>query len=255
MSRASDQPAGAAERDAHRPGRRGHPRVRLGRATRGGRPRRDPASSGSGWPSSSPTSTCAASRRSCSAPVRPACPRRLDREMHALSLRAVAECDEAVDRLLAESVTQVFGVDPDEGVRRRVAAGVRRGLADDRNARDLDKVLLITSTAGVATVAGARRGRRAGRLPGRAGPHDPPVGRRRAGRRLLRRSGACAGAGRHQPGPLMGAAVDPGRRAGAAPRDLPPARGHPPGARRGAGRSGRSRDPARLTAATTHERY
>ncbi len=81
-------------------------------------------------------------------------PETLDREMHALSLKAVAECDETVDRLLAQSVTQVFGVEPDEGVRRRVAAGIRRGLADDRNARDLDKVLLITSTAGVATVAG-----------------------------------------------------------------------------------------------------
>ncbi|MEV4535810.1 hypothetical protein AB0J82_18480 [Asanoa sp. NPDC049518] len=78
----------------------------------------------------------------------------LDREMHALSLKAVAECDQAVDRLLHDAATQVFGVAPDEGVRRRVAAGVRRALADDRNARDLDKVLLITSTAGVATVAG-----------------------------------------------------------------------------------------------------
>jgi hypothetical protein len=81
-------------------------------------------------------------------------PETLDREMHALSLLAVAECDEAVDRLLTSAVTQVLGAPPDEGVRRRVAAGVRRGLADDRAARDLDKVLLITSTAGVATVAG-----------------------------------------------------------------------------------------------------
>ncbi|MEV0713886.1 hypothetical protein [Asanoa sp. NPDC050611] len=81
-------------------------------------------------------------------------PEVLDREMHALSLRAVAECDELVDRLLTSAATQVLGAPPDEGVRRRVAAGVRRGLADDRAARDLDKVLLITSTAGVATVAG-----------------------------------------------------------------------------------------------------
>ncbi|GIF73232.1 hypothetical protein [Asanoa siamensis] len=81
-------------------------------------------------------------------------PEVLDREMHALSLKAVAECDDAVDRLLTTAATQVLGAPPDEGVRRRVAAGVRRGLADDRAARDLDKVLLITSTAGVATVAG-----------------------------------------------------------------------------------------------------
>jgi hypothetical protein len=81
-------------------------------------------------------------------------PDALDREMHALSLRAVAECDAAVDRLLVDSATQVFGDAPDEGVRRRISGGVRRNLADDRSARDLDKVLLITSTAGVATVAG-----------------------------------------------------------------------------------------------------
>lgn len=82
-------------------------------------------------------------------------PETLDREMHALSLRAVAECDAAVERLLHGAVTQVFGEAPDEGVRRRVAAAVRRGLADDPAARDLDKVLLVTSTAGVAAVAGA----------------------------------------------------------------------------------------------------
>jgi len=82
-------------------------------------------------------------------------PDMLDREMHALSLRAVAECDAVVERLLHDAVTQVFGEAPDEGVRRRVAAAVRRGLADDRGARDLDKVLLVTSTAGVAAVAGA----------------------------------------------------------------------------------------------------
>jgi hypothetical protein len=81
-------------------------------------------------------------------------PDALDREVHALSLRAVAECDAAADRLLTEAVTQVLGEAPDEGVRRRVAAAVRRGFAEDPGARDLDKVLLVTSTAGVAAVAG-----------------------------------------------------------------------------------------------------
>lgn len=82
-------------------------------------------------------------------------PDALDREVHALSLRAVAECDAAVDRLIHDAVEQVFGEAPDEGVRRRVAAAVRRSFADDPAARDLDKVLLVTSTAGVAAVAGS----------------------------------------------------------------------------------------------------
>jgi len=81
-------------------------------------------------------------------------PAALDLEVHALSLRAVAECDAVVDKLVDDAATQVFGEAPDEGVRRRIAAAVRRGFADDLGARDLDKVLLVTSTAGVAAVAG-----------------------------------------------------------------------------------------------------
>jgi hypothetical protein len=81
-------------------------------------------------------------------------PEALDREVHALSLRAVAECDAAVARVLDETSTRVFGEPPDEGVRRRVAAAVREGLPDHPAGRDLDRVLLVTSTGGVATVTG-----------------------------------------------------------------------------------------------------
>lgn len=81
-------------------------------------------------------------------------PNSLDREVHALSLRAVAECDDAVTRILDEALTQVLGEAPDEGVRRRVAAAVRRGFDEDPAAGDLDRVLLITSTGGVASVVG-----------------------------------------------------------------------------------------------------
>lgn len=81
-------------------------------------------------------------------------PDSLDREVHALSLRAVAECDDAVTRILDQALTQVLGEAPDEGVRRRVAAAVRRGFAEDPAAGDLDRVLLITSTGGVASVVG-----------------------------------------------------------------------------------------------------
>jgi hypothetical protein len=81
-------------------------------------------------------------------------PDALDREVHALSLRAIAECDAAVERLLVDAVTQVLGDAPDEGVRRRVAAAVRRSFAEDAAAKDLDKVMLVTSTAGVGSVTG-----------------------------------------------------------------------------------------------------
>ncbi|MFC7548055.1 hypothetical protein [Plantactinospora sp. GCM10030261] len=83
-----------------------------------------------------------------------ALPEALDREVESLSLLAVNEGDAAVAAIVDEAVTRVFGEAPDEGVRRRVAAAVRRGFADHRLARDLDRVLLVTSTGGVATVTG-----------------------------------------------------------------------------------------------------
>lgn len=79
----------------------------------------------------------------------------LDREMHAVSLRAVAECDAAVDRVLDDALTQVLGEVPPEGVRRRVALAVRRDVASGEAASDPARVLLVTNTAGVATVTGA----------------------------------------------------------------------------------------------------
>ncbi|GAA4450217.1 hypothetical protein [Phytohabitans houttuyneae] len=82
-------------------------------------------------------------------------PDALDREMHAVSLRAVAECDAAVDRILDDALTQVLGEIPPEGVRRRVALAVRREIAGEGDASDPARVLLVTSTAGVATITGA----------------------------------------------------------------------------------------------------
>jgi hypothetical protein len=81
-------------------------------------------------------------------------PDALDREVQALSLIAVAECESAVAGILHEAATRVFGEVLDEGVRRRVASAVRRGFADHRAGRDLDRMLLVTSTGGVATVIG-----------------------------------------------------------------------------------------------------
>ncbi|MDQ7904741.1 hypothetical protein RB614_09440 [Phytohabitans sp. ZYX-F-186] len=78
----------------------------------------------------------------------------LDREMHAVSLRAVAECDAAVDRILDDALTQVLGEIPSEGVRRRVALAVRHEVTGEGDVANPARVLLVTSTAGVATIVG-----------------------------------------------------------------------------------------------------
>ncbi|MEV4120547.1 hypothetical protein [Micromonospora sp. NPDC049645] len=79
----------------------------------------------------------------------------LDREMAALSLLATAQCDQAVRGIVADVASRVLGAPPTEGVRRRIATAVRYGLADHRPGHEVDKVLLITSTAGVAGLTGA----------------------------------------------------------------------------------------------------
>ncbi|MET8199051.1 hypothetical protein [Micromonospora taraxaci] len=78
----------------------------------------------------------------------------LDREMAALSLLATAQCDQAVRGIMTDVVGRVLAVPPTEGVRRRIATAVQYGLVDDQPGHELDKVLLITSTAGVATLTG-----------------------------------------------------------------------------------------------------
>ncbi|GAA4565390.1 hypothetical protein GCM10023176_13390 [Micromonospora coerulea] len=79
----------------------------------------------------------------------------LDREMEALSLLATAQCDQAVRGVLDEAAARVFGAPLAEGVRRRIAHAVRWGLADHPVGRELDRVLLVTSTGGVAALSGA----------------------------------------------------------------------------------------------------
>ncbi|MEJ3749249.1 hypothetical protein WEI85_39055 [Actinomycetes bacterium KLBMP 9797] len=77
----------------------------------------------------------------------------LDQELHALSLRAVAECAATADRVLDDALAQVLGGAPAAGVRRRVVRAVREGYPDEPGA-DLARVLLVTGTGGVATVTG-----------------------------------------------------------------------------------------------------
>jgi hypothetical protein len=81
-------------------------------------------------------------------------PSALDRELHALSLLATSESDAAMDRVVDAVLGRVLELEPDPGVRRRVVIALRRGLAEDPAATDLDRVLLVTSTGGVAGVVG-----------------------------------------------------------------------------------------------------
>ncbi|MEU9504743.1 hypothetical protein AB0D32_00480 [Micromonospora sp. NPDC048170] len=82
-------------------------------------------------------------------------PQLLDREMEALSLLATVQCDEAVRGLVEEAAGQVFGAPLPVGVHRRLHTPVRWGLADHQSEHELDRVLLVTSTGGVAGLTGA----------------------------------------------------------------------------------------------------
>ncbi|MEU3452970.1 hypothetical protein ABZ671_05115 [Micromonospora sp. NPDC006766] len=81
-------------------------------------------------------------------------PQLLDQEMEALSLLATARCDEAVRGIVDDAAAWVFGAPLAEGVRARIIRAVRWGLVEQPADRELDKVLLVTSTAGVAELAG-----------------------------------------------------------------------------------------------------
>ncbi|MGN9890360.1 hypothetical protein [Micromonospora sp. L31] len=81
-------------------------------------------------------------------------PQLLDREMEALSLLATAQCDQAVRAVIDDAAARVLGAPLAEGVRQRIATAVRWGLADQPQGRDLERVLLVTSTAGVGDLVG-----------------------------------------------------------------------------------------------------
>ncbi|MBQ1074838.1 hypothetical protein KBX06_16940 [Micromonospora sp. C31] len=82
-------------------------------------------------------------------------PQLLDQEMEALSLLATAQCDEAVRGLIEGAAGRVLGAPLPTGVRRRLRTPVRWALAEHRGEHELDRVLLVTSTGGVAGLTGA----------------------------------------------------------------------------------------------------
>ncbi|SCG61570.1 hypothetical protein [Micromonospora humi] len=81
-------------------------------------------------------------------------PQLLDRELEAVSMLATAQCDEAVRGIVDDAAARVFGAPLAEGVRLRITRAVRWGLADHPDGQELDRVLLVTSTAGVAGLTG-----------------------------------------------------------------------------------------------------
>ncbi|MEV0002199.1 hypothetical protein AB0H28_07925 [Micromonospora sp. NPDC050980] len=104
-------------------------------------------------------------------------PQLLDRELEALSMLATAQCDEAVRSIVDDAAARVFGAPLAEGVRLRITRAVRWGLADHPDGRELDRVLLVTSSAGVAGLAGAGALDALAGLPGAERDEVlPPVG-------------------------------------------------------------------------------
>ncbi|MER5453868.1 hypothetical protein ABT008_03715 [Micromonospora sp. NPDC002389] len=81
-------------------------------------------------------------------------PQLLDREMEALSLLATVQCDHAVRELVEDIGGRLFGAPLPEGVRRRITKAVRWGMPDHVTGPELERVLLVTSTAGVASLTG-----------------------------------------------------------------------------------------------------
>jgi len=82
-------------------------------------------------------------------------PYTLDRELHALSIFATRQLDSAVAALVDRLLPEVLAVAPDENGLRLIGSTLRRTLDDDQpNGRTRDRVLLVTSTSGLAVVSG-----------------------------------------------------------------------------------------------------
>ncbi|WP_433390556.1 hypothetical protein [Micromonospora sp. KLBMP9576] len=83
-------------------------------------------------------------------------PQLLDREMEALSLLATARCDEGVRELVEEGAGRVFGTPLPAGVHGRLRTPLHWAMTAARHGEhEPDRVMLVTSTGGVAWLTGA----------------------------------------------------------------------------------------------------
>ncbi|MBL6275126.1 hypothetical protein JMF97_02995 [Micromonospora fiedleri] len=82
-------------------------------------------------------------------------PQLVDREVEALSLLATAQCDHAVRVLVDDIAGRLFGGPLAAGVRQRIYQAVAWSMPEHSPGPELERVLLITSTAGVAGLSGA----------------------------------------------------------------------------------------------------
>lgn len=99
----------------------------------------------------------------------------VDRELHALSVRATRTVDDSATAIMRTVFGAILVAPPDGAAVERIRCATRRAIRDtDGGAPDRDRALLVTSTGGVAVTAG--RGAVAG---------FAAVGRRPAGADLL----------------------------------------------------------------------
>ena len=86
----------------------------------------------------------------------PELPRVLDRELHALSVRASRQLHTDTREVMGAVFGSLLDVAPDEAVLARIAAAARRAVDSARDDdRERDRALLVTTTSGVASLTGA----------------------------------------------------------------------------------------------------
>ncbi|HET8683771.1 MAG TPA: hypothetical protein VFM54_18175 [Micromonosporaceae bacterium] len=88
----------------------------------------------------------------------PGLPPLLDLELHALSGLATRQLDAAVTAVIDRVLPQVLAAAPGEAELHLIGNALRRTLEHDQDAPGPDRVLLVTSTAGLAVAAGTGAG-------------------------------------------------------------------------------------------------
>jgi hypothetical protein len=82
-------------------------------------------------------------------------PHVFDRELHALSVRATHAVDEAATAIIRQVFAEILDAVPDEAALARIRRATHRAVeAAESGAPEWDRVLLVTSTSGIAVTAG-----------------------------------------------------------------------------------------------------